>query len=420
MTSKDGHRLREWAIAVALAGVANDAAAGGFAIGVQSGSGTGNAVAGGAAVAEDASVVWSNPAGMLELKQSRQLTTALHVFRPSFRFNDTGSTGPFATGGNGGDGGDWAYVPTAFVTLPINNRLSVGLGITTPFGLTTSYEQGWQGQLVALKSQIQTINLNPAIAYRVNNMVSVGAGVSAQMLRAKLSSFSGAAALGNVDLDADDVGFGYNVGVMVKPAANTRLGATYRSRIKYSLKGDVNFTGPGGAPFSGDINASLTVPDSASFSVFHRLSPQWDVMADATWTGWDRLQQLAIVRSSASAGGAAGSTLSTLAFRWKDVWRFGLGANYTVRQGLKLRMGVAYDETPTNDDTRTPRLPDQDRTWLAAGLQYQVPRAGVLEIGYAHEFIRDATVNNAIGASNLVGRFDSKANILSLQYSHPF
>jgi long-chain fatty acid transport protein len=82
-------------------------------------------------------------------------------------------------------------------------------------------------------------------------------------------------------------------------------------------------------------------------------------------------------------------------------------------------MGVAYDETPTNDETRTPRLPDQDRTWLAAGLQYQVPRAGVLEIGYAHEFMRDATVNNALGASNLVGRFDSKANILSLQYSHP-
>src|SRR6185503_7929472 len=188
----------------------DSALAGGFAIGIQSGSATGNAVAGGAAVAEDASVVWSNPAGMMELKQSRQLTTAIHVFRPSFKFQDTGSTGAFAAGGNGGEGGDWSYVPNAVFTTPITDRLRVGLAITAPFGLTTRYEQGWRGQLVALKSQIQTVNLNPAIAYRVNPMLSIGAGLNAQMIRAKLSSFSGVGALGNVDLDADDVGFGFN------------------------------------------------------------------------------------------------------------------------------------------------------------------------------------------------------------------
>ena len=408
------------AVAAALGCLANGAIAGGFAIGVQSGSATGNAVAGGAAVADDASVVWSNPAGMMELKQSRQLTTAVHVFRPSFRFQNTGSTGAFAAGGNGGDAGDWAYVPNAFFTMPINDRLSVGLAVTAPFGLTTSYDQGWRGQLVALKSQIQTVNLNPAIAYRVNSMLSVGAGLNAQMMRAKLSSYSGAGALGNVDLDADDVGFGFNLGAMIRASDATRFGVSYRSRIKYSLGGVVTFTGPAGTPFSGNIEAKLTVPDSASFSVFHRLNRDWELMADATWTGWDRLQQLAVVRTTASAGGPAGSTLTTIPFRWDNTWRFGAGANYNIQDRMKIRLGIAFDETPTNDSTRSPRLPDQDRTWLAAGLQYRVPRAGVLEIGYAHEFIRDANVNNAVGASNLVGKFDSKANILSLQYSHPF
>ena len=408
------------AVAAALGCFADSAVAGGFAIGIQSGSATGNAVAGGAAVAEDASVVWSNPAGMMELKQSRQLTTAIHVFRPSFKFQDTGSTGAFAAGGNGGDGGDWAYVPNAFFTTPITDRLSVGLAITAPFGLTTRYEQGWRGQLVALKSQIQTVNLNPAIAYRVNPMLSIGAGLNAQMIRAKLSSFSGVGALGNVDLKADDVGFGFNLGAMVKATDSTRFGASYRSRIKYSLGGDVTFTGPAGAPFSGNIDAQLTVPESASFSIFHRVNPRWELMADATWTGWDRLQQLTVVRTTASAGGPAGSTLTTLPFLWKDTWRFSAGANYIFNERIKIRLGVALDETPTNDATRSPRLPDQDRTWLAAGLQYRVPRAGVLEIGAAHEFIRDATVNNAVGASNLVGRFENKANILSLQYSQPF
>ena len=126
------------------------------------------------------------------------------------------------------------------------------------------------------------------------------------------------------------------------------------------------------------------------------------------------------MRTSTSAGGPAGATFTTLAFNWKDTWRFSVGANYRVNDAIKIRMGVAHDETPTNDATRTPRLPDQDRTWVAVGLQYRVPRAGVLEIGYAHEFIRDASVNVALGASNLVGKFKSRADILSLQYSHPF
>ncbi|MGZ8211662.1 MAG: ROK family protein, partial [Burkholderiales bacterium] len=172
---------------------------------MQSGSATGNAVAGGAAAAEDASVVWSNPAGMMPLKSSRQLTLAMHVFKPSFKFQNTGSTGAFAatSNGEGGDGGDWAYVPNTFGMLEINPRLRAGVAINVPFGLATSYEQGWRGQLTALKSKIQSVNVNPAIAYRVNDFVSIGAGVSAQMLKAELSSFSGAAALGNVNLKAD-------------------------------------------------------------------------------------------------------------------------------------------------------------------------------------------------------------------------
>src|SRR5688572_1166802 len=118
------------AVAPALALCAGQALAGGFQIGVQSGSATGNAVAGGAAVAEDASVVWTNPAGMMHLKAPRQISAALHVLKPSFKFQNGGSTGAFAAPGTGegGDGGDWAYVPATFFTMPINNQLRFGLG----------------------------------------------------------------------------------------------------------------------------------------------------------------------------------------------------------------------------------------------------------------------------------------------------
>jgi long-chain fatty acid transport protein len=412
------------AVTAALTALAADALAGGFAIGTQSGSATGNAVAGGAAVAEDASVVWSNPAGMMHLANPRQVTTVLHIFKPSFKFQNTGSTGVFAApgAGDGEDGGDWAFVPNAFGTWDLTPRLRVGVAINVPFGLTTQYEQGWRGQLTALKSKIETINLNPAIAFKVNEMFSIGAGVSVQQIKAKLSSFSGVAALGNVDLSADDIGWGFNLGATFQPVPSTRFGASYRSSIKYNLDGDVRFTGVAGGPFGGDVRADVRVPDMASFSVLHTLNPQWELMGDITWTNWSRLQQLVVTRTTTSAGGAAGSTLTTLPFQWGDTWRFSVGANYRVNQNIKLRAGFAFDETPTNDTTRTARLPDQDRKWVAFGVQWRTPWKGVVEVGYAHEFIKDANINNTVppfpGA--LIGKFESKADILSLQYSHPF
>jgi len=154
-------------------------------------------------------------------------------------------------------------------------------------------------------------------------------------------------------------------------------------------------------------------------------------MADVTWTGWDKVQRLTVVRTSSSAvpfgagnplGGVAGSTFTTLDFEWDNTWRLGLGANYRLNPQTKLRFGVAFDPTPTNDLHRTPRLPDQDRTWVAFGVQYKPSKQGTLEIGYAHEFVKNASVNNSTAGvpGRLVGTFKNRADIISLQYSHQF
>jgi long-chain fatty acid transport protein len=417
------NRVIASAVAAALASFAGAALAGGFGVGTQSGSGTGNAFAGGAAAAEDASVAWYNPAAMTVLEAPRQAAVAVHALKPSFKFGNTGSSGVFAAPGTGegGDGGSWAFVPNAFFTTPLGGGWHAGLALNVPFGLKTEYDAGWRGQLTALLSEIKSVNINPSIAYKVSDTISIGAGVSAQYLEAELSSFSGVAALGNATLKADDIGYGFNFGVLVQPMPGTRIGVTYRSSIKYDLEGDARFSGPGGAAFNGDIRADLRVPESWSLSVFHTVGP-WELMADITRTGWDRIQQLVVQRTTASAGGVAGSTFSTLDFRWKDTWRYGIGANYRVNDALKLRFGAAFDDTPTNDATRTPRLPDQDRRWVAAGVQYKITKAGTLEVGYAHEFIRDANVNVAVPPfpGRLVGRFDNKADIISVQYSHAF
>jgi long-chain fatty acid transport protein len=416
------------AVATALGGLASSAVAGGFAIGTQSGSGTGNAFAGGAAAADDASVAWYNPAAMT-LIPGKQVAGALNILKPSFKFENQGSTGAFAPAGtgDGGDGGDWAYVPNAFFTMAINPKLSFGLALNVPFGLKTEYDAGWRGQLTAIKSEIKTVNVNPSVAYKVSDTVSIGAGMSVQRIEAELSSFGGSAAAGNITLNADDMGYGYNLGLLIRASPSTRIGATYRSSIKYELEGTASFSGTSGALLGSGIKADLEVPDSFSLSIFQMLGANWELMGDLTWTGWSSVQQLQVIRTTATgAGQAAGTTLTTLQFQWDDTWRYAVGANYKINPQTKLRLGVAFDQTPTKDETRTPRLPDQDRTWTAFGVQWRPSKAGILDFGYAHEFIKDAKVNVPVPgqttcvAGCLTGTFKNQADIFSIQYSHSF
>lgn len=416
------------AVSSALAGMTSGAMAGGFGIATQSGSGTGNAFSGGAAVADDASVAWSNPAAMTLLPSGKQFAIAGHFVRPSFKFSNGGSTGLLAAPGtgDGGDGGDWALIPNGFFTMEINPKLRLGVALNVPFGLKTEYDAGWRGQLTALKSEIKTVNINPSLAYKVSDKVSIGGGVSVQQIKAELSAFTGSAAAGNLTLSADDTSYGFNLGLLVQASPDTRFGLTYRSSIKYDLEGDAKFSGPAAALLGSRVRADLKVPESASASVFTALTPKWDLMGDITWTRWSQVQQLDVIRATATgAGSAAGTTLTSLPFKWSDTWRFGAGANYHWSNQAKLRFGLAYDRTPTKDETRTPRLPDQDRLWAAFGLQYRVSKSGVLDLGYAHEFIRDAAVNAPVSLAGtpvgtLSGKFKNQADIISIQYSHSF
>jgi long-chain fatty acid transport protein len=413
-----GRKLLSVAVAAALGGVATGAAAGGFAIGTQSGSGTGNAFAGGAAAADDASVAWFNPA-LMTLLPGKQAAGALHILKPSFKFENQGSTGAFAAPGtgDGGDGGDLAYVPNGFFTWAINPNLSFGLALNVPFGLKTEYDAGWRGQLIALKSEIKTVNLNPTVAYKISDTVSIGGGFSYQKLEAELTNSAGAA--GIAKLTADDDGFGYNLGVMFHAGQSTRIGAHYRSKIKYDLEGQATFSGnPAG---NSNVRADLEVPDSLSLSAFHTMG-NWELMGDVTWTGWSSIQQLQVIRTS---GPLSGATLTTLQFQWDDTWRYGIGANYKMSPQTKLRFGLAFDETPTNDTHRSPRLPDQDRTWVALGVQWKPSKTSILDVGYAHEFIKDARISTSTAplscpANCLNGTFKNQADILSVQFSMSF
>jgi long-chain fatty acid transport protein len=466
--------IRRTRIASAIAGVlvafsAGPALGAGFALQENSGSALGNAFAGGAAAAEDASTLWSNPAGMARLA-SPQVAAAVHFVMPSFKFHDNGSVAAAfqPLGGTGGDAGELAVVPNLYAVMPINQQLAVGVGVNAPFGLVTEYDDSWLGRFQAVKSDIKTMNVNPSLSWRVNNAFTVGVGVNWQRVDAELTSklnYSGllaqAAGTGvlrgqipaallptilaatpaglesNVKIEGDDSAWGWNIGFLWDVTPATRIGGHYRSSIKYDVSANADFSHPAlptlppalapvfgslannvnAAVFNGGVTAKIELPDVANVSIFHRLNDRWDLMADAQFTRWSTFKELRFNRTN-------GDLLSNTPENFDDAWRVSVGATYHWNDAWSFRGGLAYDETPVNTTDRTPRLPDESRVWFAVGAQYRFNRNLALDAGFVYIPIDKPDINQTdgnIAAKGLVkGDYDANVTVFSMQLTYTF
>ncbi len=407
------YRVNRLAAGLALAGCTHLAHAAGFSLIEQNASGLGNAYAGAAAVAEDASTIYFNPAGMT-LLPDRQLVVVGHLIKPKMEFS--GTVTPAVGGGQGGDAGDLTFVPNAYFAYRLTPDVHLGLGLNSPFGLKTEYDTGWVGRFQALKSEVKTININPSIAWKVNDQLSLGGGLNVQRVEATLTNNISPAAPGSLmTVDGDDYGWGWNLGVLWQPATGTRIGLSYRSEVDYTLEGTLASNVSLPLPPSGEVTADLTLPASASLSVFHKLSPNVDVLADVTWTGWSSFDRLAVVYTSIAY------PLPPTPENWDDNWRYSLGATWHMSDAWSLRGGVAYDETPVPDFYRTPRIPDGSRTWLSVGGQYRFSERSRIDFGYAHLFVEEVGLKSPpSGPIILTGEYDNAVDILSAQYTHSF
>lgn len=399
------YRINRLAAALALAGCANLAHAAGFALIEQNASGLGNAYAGQAASAQDASTIFFNPAGMT-LLPDRQLVLAGNLIKPQAEFSGTSLIG----GGDGGDAGDLAFVPNAYFAFRLTPDVHLGVGLTAPFGLKTEYDDGWAGRTQALKSELKTIIINPSIAWKASESLSLGAGVSMQYIEATLTNATGAAPGAPVGaVEGDDYGWGFNLGALWQLSEATRIGVAYRSETDNTLEGTLKVNGVTAVD---PVFAGVTLPDSASLSLFHKMNERWELLADVTWTGWSDFDELRIVNS------AGAPVVPPTTENWDDSYRYSLGANYHLDDKLTLRGGVAFDETPVPDAYRTARIPDEDRTWIAIGAQYRLSTKSVLDFGYAHLFVKDASIDE--GLVDLNGSYESSVDILSAQLTLNF
>lgn len=427
--NKTNLRLIPALIAIAFSG---SAAAAGFQLLEQNASGLGNAYAGSAAVAENASTIFYNPAGMTQLKDI-EVSTGVSLVSASYKFTNNGSsTGALA--GNA-DGGTDGYIPNAYLSWRVAKDISVGLGIGAPFGLMTDYSNPWYGAAQSLKFQIKTINVNPSMAWRASDWLSIGGGLNYQTIDAEYVRVVGVATAPLpytstlATLKLNDSAWGWNVGALFTLTPATKIGVSYRSTVKYEVTGNVTLSGPAASTLnalagaSSDVKASVKLPDTFILSATQKLGDQWELLGDISWTGWSSIPKIDVIRTSGISSGQLAQTLDT---EFRDTWRVAAGANYQLNEAWKLKFGIAYDQTPVKGaTTRLVSLPDNDRVWFSIGTQWKPAKNTTIDVGATYLFIKDTEINNNQSASapsrgTVTGTYDDKAIILGAQLSMAF
>lgn len=435
------------------------ATAAGFALLEQNTSGLGNAYAGSAAVAEDASTLFFNAAGLTQLKRTSLVMNAAAINVKS-EFKNNGSVaalGQSSLGGDGGNAGGTSVVPALYLSVPVTDSIVGGVGVNAPFGLKTEYDSDWMGRFQAIKSDVKTTNINTALAFKLGNKVSLGVGADFQTLDATLtnavnytaavySASSGTLLVpglqGTSKIKGSDSSWGYDVGLLFTPTEQTRIGVSYRSAIKYRLTGTATFNPPTSsnvfaqavinglsnssnvaAPTNGPIALDIKLPATARVALAQKLGGAVELLGEVSWTQWSSVSELRIQRTGTTTG-----TLKNTPEDWDNTMRYALGANWQVNNGMKLRFGAARDKSPVPDSTRTPRLADSDRTWLSAGAKVNVTDKINVDVGYAHIFVKDADVNQSDGYTVvqgypnglLRGQQQTNINILGVQATVSF
>ena len=427
--------------------------AGGFAIQEQSAYGLGSAYAGIAAGGSLSSMFW-NPATMTQFAGIQSESALTGIFPHASNTAGTGSTllSPAFGGTFGGTGniGINAVVPASYYSYQLTPDLWLGLSLTSPFGLSEHFPDNFAGRAYGGDTSLVSFNGAPTIAYRVNNWLSVAAGVQVQWMHVNtvqgigpiqvpipVPPFSFTALGPNIGtLRGDGWGFGYTLGATFTPWSTTTIGVGYRSAINQKINGSESLPAPVlglASPFPvglglqstpGSANTSLSLPGTLTVSLRQQLTPQWTALGTFEWTNWSRIGTSPILQPNGSQAIVLNHPVA-ISFEYHDGWLASGGAEYKWSDALTVRAGVGFESSPISDQVRIPLVPDNDRTWLAIGATWTVTPRLALDFSYSHVFVKDTSINVVAGnpsynGTAYVGTVDSHVDIVSVGLKYRF
>jgi len=355
----------------------------------------GRAFSGGAAAAQDPSTIFYNPAAMTELDGLQITTGATILFIDSAQENlGTRITRPTlgslaggtaaVPGGNGGNPfAPVVPVPTSYASYQLGDSgIWLGFGLSAPFGLKLRYDDDFFGRYESTYSNLLTLNAQPSIAYKLNDVVSIGGGVDIQYARVTLKNalpdINPADPDGELTSKGDDISLGWNIGLFAKLENGIKLGLHYRSQMQHELKGTHRVV-LDALDNTAELRSPLTLPDSVTASISAPLGDDTDLMLTGRYYNWSVLKEIRLQRP--------GRPDLTKEFHYDDSWSLSAGVDHHVNERLTVRAGAMFDKTPTNTQFLSTRIPDGDRTWASAGMSFKLNSHMTLNASYAHVFI---------------------------------
>ncbi|BEE13500.1 TPA: outer membrane protein transport protein [Aeromonas veronii] len=420
-------------IAATIALATGQVHAAAFQLNEHSASGLGRAYAGEAAIADNASVLARNPAAMTTFDKMAVSVSGTYI-KPDVdvdgainRVDANGNKLAKLTDASESGIAPAAFVPAAYFIQPLNDQWAWGIGLFSNYGLSTEYSETFPAGAGAGNTELMTFNINPNIAYRVNEHFSVGAGINAVYGAAELNRFAGYTGTAlpkdtNVaHLKGDTWGFGWNVGTLYEVNENHRFALTYRSQVDMSFDGD--FKGLTSGNRTVDGNLKLDLPAQAEFAGYHRLNQQFAVHYSVNWTDWSAFQELKATSSGCNTPGQPGVCLNKPE-KFKDSTRYSIGGTWYINPAWEARLGFAYDNTPIEAEYRSLSIPDSDRIWYSAGATYHINTDMSVDFGMAYLDGKEVDVNEGLPNHDSLNRWQGTSHgnafLASAQFNMKF
>ncbi len=421
----------------------------GFGLEHQNAQALGAAFAGAEAVQSDAGFAAHNPASIVGVDRFEINLSVTGVW-PKSRYENVQGTllgaAPVAGFSEGKGVADKAVVPNLSLAVPISDRLAVGLVTNATFGFATGFGADSAIRYQARDSKVRAIEITPVAAISIAPGVKFGASLRFQSLDLSITSTidaGGVAAAslipgfapGQSDLDAafDGAGWavGYALGVQADLSPRLRIGLSYASKIDHDIDGDARFDLASSVAaqtlnavaglFGADrFSTRFSTPASAAIGVRFDATDRLTLLASTKYTRWS------IFETATFTFNDGATPPEVLTQNWRDSWSFSLGGEYAIDSATKLRGGVMYDETPVNSEFASPRIPDGDRYWFAAGFSRALGDSLSADLGVAYAFFSDRAIDlDGAAAENLfrgslAADFKTEAYAVSLRMRYKF
>lgn len=363
----------------------------------------GTAGVGQAALANDASTAYFNPAGMTNLDSS-ELMLGLQFILPYTNFSPNSSNS--ISGNNGGSASLLAPGLGAYYVYHYSPKVSVGFDLNSPYGGALSYNNHWVGRYNVQQMMFYTVDANPTVAYQINPMISIGGGIVieyANLTQTLAIPIVPALLDGQANIKVDNVAPGFNLGVLFTPDEATRIGVAYRSQIVHHLSGNTDLLNISATPTT---RTKMVMPANIIASVTRALTSNITILGELGWANWSSMKTTMVTIDGFSA---------VTPNNWSNTYRAGIGGRFQVMPSLLVQTGVSYDSSPTTSSKRLPNLPVDGQWRFGAGLEYALIKQATLAASYEFMHLGSAPISNASSLGVLSGSYSRNyANVFQI------